>query len=145
MMTTIAGNPHGFHAAEALPKGAKWTAKYYIETILQNLARLREKDDHRWLIVRADNARVARECVDSNCLRKAPHAPHSPDLAPCDFLLFGYIKEKLKGSEFANGEELLSAINEILAAIPTDKLLSVFHEWMERLEQHIELDGDYVE
>jgi len=150
IMITIAWNPLGFHAAEVLPKGAKWTAKYYVETILPKIARLREKDDHRWLIVHADNARphtarVVGEYMDANCLRKAPHPPYSPDLAPCDFFLFGYIKEKLKGFEFANGEELLSAINEILAAIPADTLLRVFHEWMERLERCIELDGDYVE
>jgi hypothetical protein len=29
-----------------------------------------------------------------------PHPPYSPDLAPCDFLLFPKLKIKLKGQRF---------------------------------------------
>jgi hypothetical protein len=29
-----------------------------------------------------------------------PHAPYSPDLAPCDFALFPKLKMKLKGRRF---------------------------------------------
>jgi hypothetical protein len=29
-----------------------------------------------------------------------PHSPYSPDLAPCDFALFPYLKMKLKGRRF---------------------------------------------
>jgi hypothetical protein len=32
--------------------------------------------------------------------RQLPHPPYSPDLAPCDFLLFPKMKLKLKGCRF---------------------------------------------
>jgi hypothetical protein len=35
-----------------------------------------------------------------------PHPPYSPDLAPCDFLLFPKMKLKLKGRRFDNIEEI---------------------------------------
>jgi transposase len=64
------------------------------------------------MIVRADNAvpDVAK-CVtyymDHNPLKIAPHPPYSPDLAPADFYLFGYVKHQLQGHEFTEGAELL--------------------------------------
>ena len=38
--------------------------------------------------------------------QRAPHPPYSPDLAPSDFFLFGYVKEKLGGQSFKTREEL---------------------------------------
>jgi hypothetical protein len=35
----------------------------------------------------------------------APHPPYSPDLAPSDFFLFGYLKTKLVGLEFDSADE----------------------------------------
>jgi hypothetical protein len=43
-----------------------------------------------------------------NGLRLAPHPPYSPDFAPSDFLLFGYVKERLKGMALPSYEELLN-------------------------------------
>jgi hypothetical protein len=36
-MITIVWNPHGFHLVDALPKGQKFNASYYINTILHAL------------------------------------------------------------------------------------------------------------
>jgi hypothetical protein len=38
------------------------------------------------------------------------YPPSSPDLAPCDFFLFGYAKKKLKDIVFSDEEELFVAI-----------------------------------
>jgi hypothetical protein len=35
-------------------------------------------------------------------------------MAPCDFYLFGYVKESLAGREFAEWEELLAAVTRIV-------------------------------
>jgi hypothetical protein len=34
------------------------------------------------------------------------HPPYSPDLAPPEFHLFGYLKDKPRGRHFAEGDEL---------------------------------------
>jgi hypothetical protein len=61
------------------------------------------------LIIDADNARPhsAKKFIDfvgNNGLRKASHTFDSPDLAPCDFFLFRYIKEQLEGASFDDGD-----------------------------------------
>jgi hypothetical protein len=65
--------------------------------------------------------------MEYHSLRTAPHPPHSPDRAPSDFLLFGYVKRALNGSNFQNVEELLEVVIRILNVIPTDTLIGTFH------------------
>jgi hypothetical protein len=60
--------------------------------------------------------------MDHNSLKRAPHPPDSPDPAPSDFSLFGYVKYQLQGHEFTEGAELISAVSEFLNQIPTDTL-----------------------
>jgi hypothetical protein len=38
------------------------------------------------------------------------HTPYSPGLAPCDFFLFGAMKENISGHPFESVEELLLAV-----------------------------------
>ena len=43
-----------------------------------------------------------------------PHPAYSPDLAPCDFLLFPKLKKKNKGVHFNSAEEARLVYNEAL-------------------------------
>jgi hypothetical protein len=101
------------------------------------------------MIVRADNAgphvvKWVTEYMDSPLLKRAPHSPYSPDLAPSDFYLFEYVKHQLQGHEFTEGAEIVSAISEILNQIPTDTLVDAFDDWMRRLERCINISGEHV-
>jgi hypothetical protein len=62
-------------------------------------------------------AAISTSFLEENGMRKAHHPPYSPDLAPSDFTLFGYIKTNLSDTSFDEGEELLSAIVEVLDSI----------------------------
>lgn len=42
------------------------------------------------------------------------HPPYSPDLAPSDFFLFGYLRKLLESEEFNDKNEIFDRINEIL-------------------------------
>ena len=53
------------------------------------------------------------EFCKKNKLFILPHPPYSPDLAPSDFFLFGYIKEKCEGVEFTSPDELIEFIENI--------------------------------
>jgi hypothetical protein len=57
MMVTIVWNPQGFHLVDALPKGQKFNANYYIDRILQSLLESRSTGRGPCLIIHADNAR----------------------------------------------------------------------------------------
>jgi transposase len=63
---------------------------------------------------------------EENGLRLAAHPPYSPDLAPFDFFLFGYLKERLKGMVFPSYEELLDAINEVVTGMGSETSTAVF-------------------
>jgi hypothetical protein len=82
--------------------------------------------------------------VEANDMKKAPHPPYSPDLAPSDFFLFGDAKSKLSGWSFDSTDDLLMAVRHILDGYDRPTLISVFHEWMRRLRECIDAGGDDV-
>jgi hypothetical protein len=43
-------------------------------------------------------------------MKTAPHPLYSPDLAPSDLFLFGYVKRKLMGHQAGNAAKLLVRI-----------------------------------
>ena len=71
------------------------------------------------------------------------HPPYSPDLAPSDFWLFDYIKQRL-GSH-TSVQSLNSEITEIVSSIPQDEYLKTFKKWLERMELCIKYEGHYFE
>jgi hypothetical protein len=70
--------------------------------------------------------------------------PHRPDLAVSDFFLFGDLKRQLSGCAFDHVDDLLSSVQEILDGFDKPMLIRVFQEWVRRLEQCIEKEGEYV-
>lgn len=90
------------------------------------------------------NSAISKEKISDFGLIRLKKPPYSPDICPCDFWLFGYIKEKLKGNHFTSQEELKNAIIQILNEITKEQLLSVYQEWIERLNNVIEREGDYL-
>jgi hypothetical protein len=61
------------------------------------------------------------------------HPRYSPDLAPSDFWLFGYVKTSLVGQTFNEPEQLLEAITEFLNEIQLPEVVLVFSHWVERV------------
>jgi histone-lysine N-methyltransferase SETMAR len=64
-----------------------------------------------------DNCRVrfskaTEQFITENHIGCVPHPPHSPDLAPLDFWLFGHVKTSLAGQTFDEPEQLLEAASE---------------------------------
>jgi transposase len=101
------------------------------------------------LIVHSDNARPhtakrVDDFFDNNGMQRALHPPYSPDLAHCDFFLFGYIKEKLRGQSFDTSDELLTAITGICESIQKVTLEKVFCEWQARLARCVRDNGGLV-
>jgi hypothetical protein len=103
----------------------------------------------RKLIIHPDNARphkvtISQQFIAENGMRMAIHRHDSPDLAPFDSYMFGRVKSLLRGEPFETGEDLLSAIHVILGNLEMSILSRVFLEWMTRLEQCVETNGDDV-
>jgi hypothetical protein len=99
-MLTIVQNPNGFHLINILPNGIKFNTSHYVTLryVTDILVPLLEwpktqvGGSDRKLIIHAHNARphtsrVTLEFVKQNPMKRAPHPPCSPDLAPSDFYL----------------------------------------------------------
>ncbi len=71
------------------------------------------------------------------------HPPYSPDLAPSDFWLFNYIKERL--SDHTTVKSLTRQITEIVSSIPEKEYRKTFDKWLERMECCIKNKGHYFE
>jgi hypothetical protein len=133
----------GFYRILALPKGMKLNADYYISHVLDPLAEWRRSQvggSDRRLHVHADNARphIAKKVTEflaGNGMKRASQPPDSPDLSPCDFYLYGYIKGRATGASFEEPDQVLQAIDAIFQSIGKATLERVFQEWMDRLAQ----------
>ena len=64
--------------------------------------------------------------------KRAHHPVYSPDIAPSDFCLFGYIKGKLKGCSLKSLDDLKEKIHEILSNTSHEFRKSVFENWIYR-------------
>jgi hypothetical protein len=133
-----------------LPRGERFTRKFMLEEVMKDfmfrVSIPKTKDKNRKVKLHMDNAkphRIDEEMAGLNVPR-VEHPPYSPDLAPCDFFLFGYLKFMLEGLFFESDEELIAATREIMAGIPRKTFEKVFEEWISRLEKCVALNGDYV-
>ena len=152
VMLVVFWGIRGLILLEALQEGESYDSDYLCDVILPRLSeavhQTRPRMGLRGLKLHWDNARPHMSIRTRNVLGDAkmeilPHPPYSPDLAPSDFFLFGYIKAKLRGTKFSDRTELLVAVREILLSIETSVLESTFSEWERRLNIVAESDGGY--
>jgi hypothetical protein len=61
-----------------------------------------------------DKSKGAIQKIASLRMKIAPHPLYSPDLAPTDVFLFGYIKQKIADQEFVSPDDLLEAMERHL-------------------------------
>ena len=71
------------------------------------------------------------------------HPTYSPELAPCDFWLFDYIKQRL--SDHASVKILDAEITKIIAGIPRNEWEYTFNKWLERKRLCIKYKEYYFE
>jgi hypothetical protein len=89
-------------------------------------------------------AAASESCFQRARFRHAPQPPYSHDISPCDFFLFGDLTTKLRGQEFETMEDLQGQVEKLFAEVTPDLIQRVYEHWIERLNQVIRTDGDYV-
>ena len=73
-------------------------------------------------------------------IKTVPHPPYSPDLAPCDFLLFS----KLRGCRYETTEEMKEAVTKVIDKLTQEDFHGAFQKLLERYKC-IAAEGDYFE
>lgn len=71
--------------------------------------------------------------------------PRSPDLSPCDYFLWGYLKAEVFKHRPRTIQELKEAIREEISAIPLDMLTKVMENFRERLHMCVARQGNHLD
>ena len=71
---------------------------------------------------------VFKSFLASEKVKVLNHPPYSPDLSPCDFLLFPRLKKMLSGNKYTSRSSLGSAIYQCLQQIPKEDYLFAFRD-----------------
>lgn len=151
-MVTIFINGQGLQLIDVKPEKVKITSEYFIENILKKIEKLeiaeKAKTQRQRLMIHFDNApshssKIVKDFLKISHLFKLDHPAYSPDLAPCDFGLFGTMKEYFEDKEFETEEELFEAIMEFFNGKSKEFWISLFDTWIKRLEKCIEVNGNY--
>jgi hypothetical protein len=62
-------------------------------------------------------AKLPTQYFNENGMKSALNPPYSPDLAPLDFYLFGYVKGYLAVLSFEGADQLIAAVEDVLEGI----------------------------
>jgi len=143
---------NGWLWIHAVDRGEKVDGTYYIdnclEPVIEELKYQRPNSGVRGMKLLHDNAKPHVASEVKNFLKKEglnvmPHPPYSPDLSPCDFWLFDYIKRNLQDE--TNKDSLFKSITKIVENIPEKEYKKTFERLIERMQLCIENKGEYFE
>ena len=73
------------------------------------------------------------------------HPSYSPDLAPSDYHLFGFVKDQLHGQRYETTEAIQKAVRQCLRMAGTEFYRRGIFKLPERWEKCVQRSGDYVE
>jgi hypothetical protein len=66
------------------------------------------------------NTEAVQECLADCGFRRMNHPASSPDLAPCDFFLFGSMKKNFSRLRFSPADELFQGVETFLMELSAD-------------------------
>ncbi|UYV82676.1 hypothetical protein LAZ67_22000520 [Cordylochernes scorpioides] len=154
VMLTVFFDYQGIVHHEFQQQDSTITADSYLGVLRRLREAIRQKRPELWRskswILHHDNAPAHTALKISKFLQDHstsvfPQPPYSPDLAPCDFLLFGKLKKKLKGRKFQSIEEIEVESKKAMKAIPKTDYQRCFAVWKKRWLKCIATNGDYFE
>ena len=127
IMFFVAFSTQGPILLHSLPTNISFTSTDMCQHILEELttnAKASIKNvTKKNLILHFDNARphIAKsttEKIDELHWERLEQPPYSPDISPCDFFLFGYVKSKFPSYHCSSTYDLNKAIRDICQKIP---------------------------
>jgi hypothetical protein len=125
---------NGIHTLLDVPKGSMYNTAFFCDQVVPSLIHAITSHGRRktlqGFMIHLDNAsphnsRRSQECLEAHRATRLQHPTYSSDLAPSDFFLFGYGKEKLTNLDCKSREDLKNAITSIFNEIDKQTLIAV--------------------
>jgi [histone H3]-lysine36 N-dimethyltransferase SETMAR len=153
VLATVFWDSKGILAVDFLTERRTINAEYYSTLLKEKVKpaiRNKRRKANKSVLFLHDNARPHTAKLTVQTLQELhwevlPHPPYSPDLAPCDYYLFGPLKDFLGGRKFKNDEEVMTAAQEWLQRQPKSFYETGIKKLPGRWEKCITTQGDYVE
>ena len=126
IMISVFFSLSGFCSIVFLPKNQKFNSTFFLENVLSDIETKinlrRPKLGMKNLVLHMDNARPHKTIkvhkkLDDLGVIELPQPPYSPDISPCDFWLFGKLKEYLVNRSHESMEELKIDVENFLIKI----------------------------
>jgi hypothetical protein len=133
--------------------GQKYNSQFFTETVLpkidKKLAECRPKLRTTAAHLHVDNAKpytskMSIEKIEELGFTLVPQPPYYPNLTPCDFFLFGYLKQHLEGKHVTREDSVIAAPRDAFDKIPLQTFQNVMDDWPYRLRRCIQLGGEYL-
>ena len=150
VMGTVFWDIEGLILAEFLEPGQTITAARYVQTLHKLRCALRDKRPGRNIIILHDNTCPHATCLTSEAIVKMgwevlPQPSYSPDLAPSDYHLFGFVKDQLCGQRYETTEAIQKAMRQCLRMAGTEFYRRGIFKLPERWKKCVQRSGDCVE
>lgn len=154
MTLTIAWGGQGVVLVDGCKGENRINSDYFCNTVLSSIQQWARKRRPMTgvssFLIHMDNApchnsRSTKEYLRQYNFNRLEHPPYSPDLAPCDFHLFGWMKSHFANTKFKSIRDAENQISNWVNSIPKETLISTFNNWIKRLDRCIEIGGDYVD
>ncbi|KAF6198043.1 hypothetical protein GE061_007789 [Apolygus lucorum] len=153
VLATVFWDCRGVLLIDFLHERRTINAEYYcglLHQVRQAYRTKRRDCPIREVLLLHDNARphtaaLTREKLEEMHWTTVEHPPYSPDLSPCDYHMFGPLKEALGGERFQTDEEVETFVCNWLRTRPSTFFKTGIEKLPNRWEKCITLEGDYVE
>lgn len=162
-MLTCFFDENGSILAEFKPRGVTVTAENYCVLLKTLKERIRKKRPQLWLrsdpgdkksdrtfYLHHDNASPHTAVptlafMGESGIRMISHPAYSPDLAPCDYFLFPYLKRQLRGKRFRTIQEMQTAVKKLLKDTPQQIFQKAILDLPIRWRKCVMSSSDYFE
>jgi histone-lysine N-methyltransferase SETMAR len=134
-MVTVFWNSSDLYVNIFLESSTSFNSTYFTEYVLSDIESLpalqTARQQKKTFVFHMDNSLIQKSHavtgkIMSLCLALASHPQYSPDLAPSNFLFFGYLKEKIVRIDFESPHELIDWIQSTFEGIARHVLDEVF-------------------
>lgn len=144
---------HGKSELIFIEPGVKINSKYYQEKVIENFMckdrkKLFRSKEFLW---HQDSApsHVSKDTINylnENSIKfitKDQWIPKSPDAAPMDYYVWGWMKNRIRKREIKTKEELKQAILETWDELPLESIRNALKAWTVRLQKIIDAKGGH--